>query len=593
MRRILWIAGAGALSILAFFALVVALLPREELKARLGEQIAAWTGRDVSLSGEPELDFLPILTVTLNDVQVGGPEDMTDATIVSMDRLVGTIRLVPLIIGRIEIDSFTMVHPLIRLVRDEAGSRNWAFDAGAAALQLAFAGDVPLGDFELQDGTVIYEDRGLKETERLDSVNLSVNWSSVRQPLAVTGSGVWRGEQVSFAGTAGTPFTFMNGGASRVEARLDSAPIVMIFDGQADEYPSPRLNGGLKLTTPSLRRFVSWLGSPIEPGSTLGPASLFGTANFQERILSVDSAELTLDGNNASGALKVAATKTPDVTGTLAFASLDLTPYFLGLATAVRTADDWREIRFDTNWFADLSADIRLSAASVRLGELISGDTAATVSLRNSRLEIGVARAAFDGGSLTGGLAVVDHAERPGASFEAQLRAVEFDVERVATLFEPPQPASGIASAAVDVAAEGRDPVELTRSLGGTAQLDLRDGSVPLFGLGEMADSIGEDSRQFATDGLATTPVTALKAGFSFAGGIAVLEYADIVAPGYTADASGWIGLLDGTLGLSGTLRQGSVATDVAAEEQGMPFTIEGTLRRPAANPLTLVNEPQ
>jgi len=535
--------------------------------------------------------------VTLTDVQVSGPEDMTDATIISMDRLIGTIRILPLIIGRIEIDSFTMMHPLIRLVRDEAGSRNWAFDAGAAALQLAFAGDVPLGDFELQDGTVIYEDRGNEEMERLDSVNLSVNWSSVRQPLAVTGSGVWRGEQVSFAGTAETPFTFMNGGASQVEARLDSAPIVMIFDGQAGDYPNPRLNGGLKLTTPSLRRFASWLGSPIAPGSTLGPASLFGTADFQERVLSVDSAELTLDGNSASGALKVVATKTPEIAGTLAFASLDLTPYFLGLATSFRTAQDWRDIRFSTDWFADLNADIRLSAASVRLGELTSGDTAATVSLRDSRLEVGVARAAFDGGSLTGDLSVIDHADGPGGTFEAQLRVAEFDLERAATLLDPPLAISGIASAAVDVASEGSNLAELTRNLGGTAQFDLRDGAVPLFGLAEMAGALDDAPRQIAADGLTATPVTALKAGFSFAGGIAVLEYSDIVAPGYNADASGWIGLLDGTLGLNGTLRLGSdgtVATaDFAAEEQGMPFTIEGTLRQPSASPLTLINERQ
>ena len=39
--------------------LLVALVPREALKARIGEQIASWTGRDVSLRGEPEIGFFP------------------------------------------------------------------------------------------------------------------------------------------------------------------------------------------------------------------------------------------------------------------------------------------------------------------------------------------------------------------------------------------------------------------------------------------------------------------------------------------------------------------------------------------------------
>jgi uncharacterized protein involved in outer membrane biogenesis len=481
-----------------------------------------------------------------------------------------------------------MVHPLIRLVRDEGGARNWAFDAGAAALQLAFAGDVPLGDFELRDGTVIYEDRAGGETERLDSVNLSVDWTSVRQPLSVTGSGVWRGEQITFAGTAETPFSFMNRGASDVQARLDSAPIMLIFDGRADEYPSPRLTGALKMTTSSLRRFASWLGSPIGPGSTLGPASLFGTADFRGGVLSVDDAQLTLDGNGASGALKVVATTKPDITGTLAFTSLNLTPYFVGLVTAFRTADDWREIAFDTDWFRDLGADVRLSAASVQLGELRSGDTAASVSLREARLEIGLARAAFNGGSLTGDLAILDHADTPGASFEAQLRATNFDLDQVAPVLGLPAGVSGSAAVAVDVAADGRDFVGLVRSLGGTAQFNLRNGAVPLFGLAEMAAAADGEAPQLAVDGLAAEPVTGLRAGFSFSGGVGVLEYASIAAPTFTADAAGWIGLLDGTLGLSGTVRRG--AADAAADA-GTSFTIEGTLRQPVARPLALVNQ--
>ena len=183
----------------AVLLLIVVLLPRDTLKTRIGEQIAGWTGRDVSLRGDPKIGLFP-LRVTLDDVEVGGPAGMDDAEILSMDRLTGKIRLIPLIIGRVEVDSFTMVRPLIRLVRDRAGRRNWEFDSGAAALQLAFAGDVPLGAFRVEGGTVLYEDRQTGASERLDSVNLTVEWASVRNPIAINGSGIWRGEEVTFSG---------------------------------------------------------------------------------------------------------------------------------------------------------------------------------------------------------------------------------------------------------------------------------------------------------------------------------------------------------------------------------------------------------
>ncbi len=86
--------------------LIVVLLPRDVLKTRIGEQIAGWTGREVSLRGDPKIGLFP-LRVTLDDVEVGGPAGMDDAQILSMDRLTGRIRLLPLIIGRVEVSSFT------------------------------------------------------------------------------------------------------------------------------------------------------------------------------------------------------------------------------------------------------------------------------------------------------------------------------------------------------------------------------------------------------------------------------------------------------------------------------------------------------
>ena len=368
MKRFVWILAAVALAAVALFGLFLALVPREALKAQIGEQIASWTGRDVSLRGEPEIGFFP-LRVTLNDVHVGGPDGMQDAEIMSMDRLAGTIRLLPLVIGRIEVGSYSMVRPLVRLVRDQQGHRNWDFDSGAAALQLAFAGDVPLGDFSLDGGTVIFEDRQSGDIERLDSVNVGIDWPSVRQPLSIEGTAIWRGEQVMVSGSAAEPFSFINGGATPLETRIEAAPVAAIFSGQADDYPRLKLTGPLKLSTPSLRRLASWLGSPIGPGSTLGPASGFGTAAFDANGLSVEGAEFTLDGNSASGALKIAITPKLDMTGTLAFNTLDLSPYFAGLSAAIATSNNWRDVSLPTDWFDDINADIRLSANSARLGD--------------------------------------------------------------------------------------------------------------------------------------------------------------------------------------------------------------------------------
>lgn len=578
MKRFALILAAIVLSVAALFALLVVLLPREGLKTRVGEQIAAWTGRDVSLHGDPEIHIFPTLSVTLNDVRVGGPDDMTDAGIVSMDSLTGTIKLLPLVIGRIEIGRFTMMHPLVHLVRDENGRRNWAFDSGAAALQLAFAGDVPLGNFDVHDGTILFEDRGSGDSERLDSVNLSVEWSTVRKPLSIGGSAIWRGEQVTVSGTAKAPFSFINGGATAIDARLDSTPIAMIFSGQADGYPRPRLQGSLKLSTPSLRQFVSWLGMPVGPGSTLGQASLFGTAAYRDRTLSMDDGELTLDGNNASGAVKIVAAETPQISGTLAFDSLDLSPYFTSLSAPVRAEPDWRRARLATDWLRNMSVDVRLSARSLKLEDLTASAAAASMSLRDARLEIGIAKADFDTGSLSGDISLTDAPDKGGATAEARMRATGISLAEVGPLIGLPADVTGTASAMIDVTTAGGDYGELVSGLTGTAKLGIEDGAVPLFGVAEIGR--GQDAAADAPPErmLRAVPVNAASAGFSFSGGVGLLQRATLATTTYHATAQGWIGLLDGTLGINGELFQGAAAKE---DEQGVPFTIQGTLVHP------------
>ena len=579
MRRIAGILAIAVLAVAALLTLFIALIPREAIKTQIGREIAGWTGREVSSRGDPRIDVFPSLSVTLNDVEVSGPDGMEDAVIISMDRLTGHIRLAPLIIGRVEVESFAMVRPRVHLVRDEEGRRNWAFDTGAAALQLAFAGDVPLGIFRLQGGTIVYEDRLAGDGERFDSVDLTLEWTSVRTPLSVSGSGIWRGEQVMFNADAEAPFGFLNGAPTPFEARIESAPISMIFTGEAQDYPLPQMAGAVKLSTTSLRRFANWLGDPIGPGSTLGPASLFGTADFHDGVLSVADAEVTLDGNSASGALKVTAAATPDVTGTLAFEALDLTPYFAGLSTALSTASDWRGVTLPTEWLSDLSADIRLSAQSVALGDLAVGNTAASVALRDGRLEIGLARADIDGGSLAGDVAVEGGRS---AALAVRLRATDIDLADAGRELGLPRGMAGKASVVTDLATTGRDLGAMLDALGGTARFSVGQGAVPSFGLARLAADAGLAAAPGSVDDLAPMPVLAAEAGLNFASGVAVLEAAALETDAFVAEAEGWVALRDGALGLNGTLK--AAGTDAGTEsDAATAFAIDGKLDDPQA----------
>jgi uncharacterized protein involved in outer membrane biogenesis len=138
---------------------------------------------------------------------------------------------------------------------------------------------------------------------------------------------------------------------------------------------------------------------------------------------------------------------------------------------------------------------------------------------------------------------------------------------------------AGRAAISVDLSGSGQEFGQLANSLAGTARLDVENGAFPLFGIAELAAGAPGAGPQQATLA-AAAPVNALSGLFSFSAGVANLDQATIVAPGFRAEAKGWIGLLDGGLGLSGTILPAA-----PGGAQPIPFTIGGTLTQPSARP--------
>jgi AsmA protein len=576
MKRFFWAIAALAVLIGAGLLAVPHLVPRDVVKTRIAEQISAWTGRAVSLRGEPVIALFPRPTVSLSDVRIAGPEGMRDADLVWMEQLTGSIRLLPLILGQVEIETFEIVRPRVRLVRDETGRRNWTFDAGAAALQLAFAGDVRLGEFLLEDGEVVYEDRAEGLTEKLQAVDLALDWPSVRRPLALSGTAVWRGENVAIEGSARDPFSFLKGGRTPVEARLEAKPLRASLQGEANNEVESRFVGALTVESPSLRRLLNWLGNDLPPGSTLAAMRLSGNATLDRAALSVDQASFSLDGNDAAGALQVAFEGTPHVSGTLAFPSLDLGPYFEGLRDEIDSnGEDWQSVGIDTDWFRMLNSDVRLSAERLSLGRLALNNAALSVLLKEGRLELGLAQAGFYGGSMSGTFSLMDAANGPGAVSEAQLRASDFNLSEVRSSLGIAADLSGISTVAVDLKTAGETLGQLVAGLEGTVAVGAAQGTLPPLGLDAVAAALRTGNIPAPADPAQATAFERLQASLGFAEEAAVLQQAALDTSAYAAVMSGQIALRTGAVALRGAL---SLA---GSDGPAAPFMIDGTLGTP------------
>ncbi len=576
MRRLAVLAVAAVVLVGGLLLLVPVLLPKEAVKTRIAEQISAWTGREVSVRGDPVISVFPSLSVQIDGVAISGPATMRDADLAEMESLTGSVRLLPLLIGDIEFAAFEMINPKIRLVRDGADNRNWMFDSSVAALQLAFTGDVPLGAFTLVDGRIDFDDRLTGRRETLDAVNLEIDWRSVSRPFVLSGSATWRGEPVSIEAGARDPVSFIKGRQTPFTARLGAALMTIDFDGTATGLKNTRFGGQLDLSSSSLRGFLGWIGNPLAEGASLAGLAISGEAAVDKDGLDISTAQVSLGGNTGTGSLRVGFGGRPLITGTLAFQSLDLTAY-LSDPGSLRASPDWKLEAIDPDWLRTVDADIRLSSEQVTAGRLSLAETATVILVEDGVLEVGIAQASFFGGALTGRLSLTDKDD--GAAAQAQLRANGFSLAEAGRMLDLDRPLSGQSSISGDLSTDGATLGDLLANMDGTVTIGAAAGALPGFGLDALAASMLTGAPVSAihtgNEPRAAMAYRSVDASLKFLNRSAFVNDARLETDDFSVDLNGLIALKNGAVDLAGNM----LLPDASVPPQS--FRIRGSVLEP------------
>ncbi len=184
MKRLAIILAAVIVLVTGILIVAPLFIPEELARARIAEQIEQWIGRPVTFTGEPAISFFPRPTVRLENVAIADG-DGSDETFISVDELIGTVRLLPLLFGHVEVSSFRLERPTISLRVDESGATNWTFEGTLGdRVDEAFGvnedtgndvNEVALGRFRIIDGTVTYSEPGAPLAV-ISDVSLDIDW---------------------------------------------------------------------------------------------------------------------------------------------------------------------------------------------------------------------------------------------------------------------------------------------------------------------------------------------------------------------------------------------------------------------------------
>ncbi len=577
MKRIAILA-VIAVGLAGLAALAVPLVVSPDLiKQRIAERISTATGRKVTLAGEPSLSVYPHLAVTIGGLTIASPKGMGDDPFLLADEVTTRLRLLPLLVGRVELDAFELVRPRVHLITDADGRANWTMAPGDADGGPAIA-DLALGRVQIDDGTVIYDDLADKRHEELTAVALDLTWA--RPAAAASGSGKlqWRDETIEFNGSVANPLDLYAGKGSPVRFAIASTPLRLSFNGKALGLDGADFEGDASVSTPSLRKVVAWLGTPLGNGSILGPASIEGQLAWHGSELSFSKASFNLDGNDARGAVSVdLGGARPAIQGTIAAAKLDLSPYFEAASADLGVNGPWpfAATRLPV---ADLvDCDLRLSVNEVLIGGVRLAAFGATGIIKDGAVSVNIGEAEVYGGKFGATIAAEMAGERltthikakiAGALAQAPLKNL-LDIDAL----------SGKANAGIDISGSGTTWGELVHSLAGDASIAIADGTLSGIDMNAIAARMIDPLAEPMPPGDGATPFSRLAATLTLANSVLSTGDLAVEGEGYAVALSGRGSLITGTVEANATL------TMKADPGKTIPLAVTGTWRTPLIGP--------
>lgn len=471
----------------AIGALVAAplFIPADSVRGAVTAEIRSVTGLAPIVRGDTSVALFPKGTVSFTNVVLGE----SDHPALAAERLTANLRLLPLLIGRIEIADIALERPHILVHVEPDGRSNWSALVATLARTLQGGASGPertlsFSEIRVTGGTVTIADaaNGVKET--LSEIELSLAWPSISKSFGATGRLVWRGRPFDTSINAADLRGALVGERSGVKLRLTGAPFKLAFDGHMSHRPTFKIEGTLAADGVSLRQALDWAGQKPLPGGGFGRFALKAQTVLAGGNITLSAVNIELDGNTAEGVLALATEPRIAVKGTLAAEALDFTPYISTIELMRGNERDWSRMPIAIEGLGGSDLDLRLSAARITIGNAKLGRTAVTANLRDGRLAVTIGEAQAFNGALHGSLVLAKSGA--GAEIKSQLQFANVDLESCLGELFGIRRLEGRGDLALAIEGTGESVLALTRTLTGTASLTARAGALSGLNLEQL-----------------------------------------------------------------------------------------------------------
>ncbi|PJI91466.1 AsmA-like protein [Yoonia maricola] len=586
-RWIVWIIAVCAISAGAYFV-VPALVPDRLVQAQINKQIERWSGGAFTLRDDADITVEPGFRVVVSNPAFVSRTNVDAAPVLTTDTIIAPLKIVPLLMGRVEIAELVLLRPEIDL---RMSGRPFA-----APAQQQVEGETSKDQMP-QLGEVIFVDGALRLTDAVGDQNIS----GLNMRLgadALTEAVVMRGD--AFIGPQHLRFDLQLDNLRALVSDLGTQARMNVRVGPRHQSepgeditpnPAPPYEIADKLWQAAGRLGLSRGG--------FGAVTIEGTFSVTPHTVAISDATFSVGGVDIDGHLRA---ETEDQTVIAKLLSLPVTVNaFVAHATQM---DDrrWTDIPVKMAWLDDLDLDIALAGEDLAVGGLTVDTAALSVAVGDRAMSLDLSGAAEGIGQIEAQVAleqVPSDGVRLMATGGVENMSAGEVTQFLAAMGPPPligtaQLPEGTMNGLFNVGADGETLGQLLNSLKGSVTAQLTDGSLVGTDLVTTLETL-HAGRKFMTQeygplipAAGRTQFDQLDARIDFASGVASLSEVEITGEHFGINMLGEVLMSEGTMNIGGNAVLLSAPETVASPSDAivdLPFGVGGTLFAPVVAP--------
>jgi uncharacterized protein involved in outer membrane biogenesis len=282
----------------------------DKYKPQAIQQIKLATGYNVALNGDLGLSILPSPRIFIENVDIAAPAGSVEEHLVRVKRLDVNLAIGPLLGGKVDFSSVSLVEPDIALEVLADGNENWMtpeLEAMKKPVDPAAPKKTPaiaLRDVSIEKGRFVY--RGGKDAKPVEvsDVNVDLSADTLKGPFKIDGEFTSAGQTIKLDGKTGAILTDANSIQVNMDGEVKPLGLAGKYAGVVGLSEPYDVQGEVEVNISGLDEKIK--NTPVKLGDD---AKLKGMVTGSKNGVAIKDAVLEIAGNKFTG--DIAATSTP------------------------------------------------------------------------------------------------------------------------------------------------------------------------------------------------------------------------------------------------------------------------------------------